>query len=214
MSQAPTHPSKREAPGSLANAPRPHSLLESTRLIDQVLPQTQCQRCGFAACLPYAEAMAAGEAPINRCPPGGSAGIAQLADLTGQPVLPLDPDCGEEGPVQLAFIREQDCIGCVLCLEACPVDAIAGAFKRMHTVIAEDCTGCALCVPVCPVDCIELRSPATPVTWNRQAADLARLRFQRRQMRRTKPRHLESASKKQAILAAALARAEKRRKDT
>ena len=184
--------------------------------IDQILPQTQCQRCGYPACRPYAEAIAAGEASINRCPPGGQAGIAAIAALTGIPETLLDPSCGLEGPMQLAYIREADCIGCVLCLEACPVDAIAGAFKRMHTVLEADCTGCALCVPVCPVDCIDMLTPSTPIHWDSTAAAQARLRFDRRQARRTRlaTESTEGAianDKKKAILAAAMARAAKRR---
>jgi len=152
-----------------------------------------------------------GEAAINRCPPGGQDGIAQLAALTGQPRTPLDPHCGQEGPLQKALIREADCIGCVLCLEACPVDAIAGAFKRMHTVIDEDCTGCALCVPVCPVDCIEMITPDPAVNWDSTAADAARARYERRQRRLARPKRTESTARKKAILAAALARAARRR---
>ena len=118
------------------------------------LPQTQCTRCGYADCRGYAEAIAGGEAEINRCPPGGAEGVARLARLSGRPVVPLDPACGSEGPRRLALIDEAACIGCALCLKACPVDAIVGAAKRMHTVIDELCTGCELCVPACPVDCI------------------------------------------------------------
>lgn len=124
--------------------------------IDALLPQTQCTRCGYAACRPYAEAIARGEAPINRCPPGGDAGIRALAMLTGKPVQPLDPECGAEMPPQVAFIDEDACIGCTKCIQACPVDAIVGASKLMHTVIPQLCTGCELCIPPCPVDCIAL----------------------------------------------------------
>ncbi|HEX7130359.1 MAG TPA: electron transport complex subunit RsxB [Rhodanobacteraceae bacterium] len=124
--------------------------------IDALLPQTQCTRCGYPACRPYAEAIARGEAPINRCPPGGEAGIRALAVLTGQPVLPLDPACGDPMPPQVAFIDEDACIGCTKCIQACPVDAIVGASKWMHTVIPELCTGCELCIPPCPVDCIAM----------------------------------------------------------
>lgn len=124
--------------------------------IDRLLPQTQCTRCGFPACRPYAEAVAAGAAAINRCPPGGAAVIRALAALTGRAYRPLDPSCGVEQPLRVARIDEARCIGCTLCLQACPVDAIAGGPKRMHTVIAALCTGCDLCVPPCPVDCIEI----------------------------------------------------------
>jgi electron transport complex protein RnfB len=125
-------------------------------LIDALLPQTQCRRCGFDACRPYAEALARGETDLNRCPPGGAALIAELSALLGRPLLPLDPACGTEGPPRVAFIDELACIGCARCLPPCPTDAIIGARKRMHTVIAADCTGCELCVPACPVDCIRM----------------------------------------------------------
>jgi electron transport complex protein RnfB len=124
--------------------------------IDALLPQTQCRRCGFDACRPYAEALAGGETALNRCPPGGTALIAQLAALLGRPPLPLDPACGSEGPPRVAWIDEPACIGCARCLEPCPTDAIIGARKWMHTVIAADCSGCELCVPACPVDCIRM----------------------------------------------------------
>ncbi|MGH8213552.1 MAG: electron transport complex subunit RsxB [Rhodanobacteraceae bacterium] len=128
-------------------------LIES---IDAALPQTQCTRCGYPACRPYAEAVARGETPINRCPPGGEAGIRALAALTGQPVQPLDPACGDEMPPRLAIIDEDVCIGCTKCIQACPVDAIVGAGKLMHTIIPQQCTGCELCIPPCPVDCIAM----------------------------------------------------------
>ena len=124
--------------------------------IDALLPQTQCRRCGFDGCRPYAEALARGETALNRCPPGGQEVIAQLAALLGQPQLPLDPDCGHEGPQLVALIDEAACIGCARCLDDCPTDAIVGARKRMHTVIAGDCSGCELCLPCCPVDCIHM----------------------------------------------------------
>ena len=129
--------------------------------IDALLPQTQCRRCGFDGCRPYAEALARGESALNRCPPGGRDVIARLAALLGRPVLPLDPDCGHEGPQLVALIDEEACIGCARCLDDCPTDAIVGARKRMHTVIALDCSGCELCLPLCPVDCIQmLEAPA------------------------------------------------------
>jgi len=124
--------------------------------IDALLPQTQCRRCGFDACRPYADALAQGETTLNRCPPGGTALIGQLAELLGRPSLPLDPACGSEGPPHVAWIDEPACIGCARCLDPCPTDAIVGARKRMHTVIAADCTGCELCLPACPVDCIRM----------------------------------------------------------
>jgi electron transport complex protein RnfB len=124
--------------------------------IDGLLPQTQCGRCGYPGCRPYAEAIARGDAPINRCPPGGAEGVRMLARITGQPVLPLDPACGAEAPPRIALIDEDACIGCTKCIQACPVDAIVGASKWMHTVIADRCTGCELCLPPCPVDCIAM----------------------------------------------------------
>jgi electron transport complex protein RnfB len=138
-------------------APKP-SVGMSTQVeqIDAALPQTQCTRCGYPDCRRYAEAIADGEVDINRCPPGGAEGIVRLAAITGRPVVPLDTNCGAEGPRRLAVIDEAWCIGCTLCLAACPVDCIVGAPKRMHTVVEASCTGCELCIPACPVDCIEM----------------------------------------------------------
>jgi electron transport complex protein RnfB len=127
-----------------------------TEALDDALPQTQCTRCGYPSCRAYAAAMAQGDAEINRCPPGGAQGIVRLAAISGRAALPLDPAHGAEGPRRLAVIDENWCIGCTLCLDACPVDAIIGASKLMHTVIEAQCTGCELCIPVCPVDCIGL----------------------------------------------------------
>lgn len=124
-------------------------------LINQILPQTQCTKCGYQGCRPYAEAITAGEA-INRCPPGGPQTIKKLSELTGQAVHPLNPETGVHRPLTLAVIREDECIGCTKCIQACPVDAIVGSSKRMHTVIASECTGCDLCVEPCPVDCIDM----------------------------------------------------------
>ena len=130
--------------------------------IDALLPQTQCTRCGYAGCTPYAAAIASGEAEINQCPPGGSATIAALAELLGRPVQALNPIHGLEGPPRVAWIDESRCIGCARCLAPCPVDAIIGAAKYMHTVLIDHCTGCELCLPPCPVDCIEMRPGPTP----------------------------------------------------
>jgi electron transport complex protein RnfB len=124
--------------------------------IDALLPQTQCGQCGYPGCRPYAAAIAAGEADINQCPPGGAAGVQALAELLGREPKPLNPEHGVEKPKQVAVIDEASCIGCTLCIQACPVDAILGAAKLMHTVIARECTGCALCIAPCPVDCIRL----------------------------------------------------------
>ncbi|WP_294636898.1 electron transport complex subunit RsxB [uncultured Aquabacterium sp.] len=157
--------------------------------INALLPQTQCTRCGYPDCASYARAIAAGEAGINQCPPGGAEGVARLAALTGLPVTPLSAEHGEEGPLRLAVIDEDWCIGCTLCIKACPVDAVIGTNKHLHTVIEADCTGCELCIPVCPVDCISL-VPAHPepaptgwAAWSPQQADEARARYERRTVR-------------------------------
>ena len=132
--------------------------------IDAILPQTQCGQCDYPGCRPYAEAIAAGEAGINQCPPGGAAGVQALAGLLGVEAKPLNPENGEEKPRSVALIDEQTCIGCTLCIQACPVDAILGATRQMHTVIESECTGCDLCLPPCPVDCIEM--VVTPGAWS------------------------------------------------
>ena len=150
--------------------------------IDALLPQTQCTRCGFEGCGPYAEAIADGRADINRCPPGGEAGIRALAALLSREAKPLDPDCGAERPRCVAFIDEPRCIGCTLCIQACPVDAIVGAPRQMHTVVAELCTGCDLCVAPCPVDCIAML-PASEPAWDPARAMAARSRFDARRAR-------------------------------
>ena len=124
--------------------------------VDKLLPQTQCGKCSYSGCRPYAEAIVQGQANINQCPPGGMNTIRQLADLLGHTIKPLDPRYGKSGPKTIAYIDEDVCIGCVKCIRACPVDAIVGAPKQMHTIIPELCTGCELCIPPCPVDCISL----------------------------------------------------------
>jgi electron transport complex protein RnfB len=154
------------------------------------LPQTQCTRCGYPDCAGYAEAMARGEAGINQCPPGGAEGIARLAALTGRPAVPLDPVHGAEGPRLMAVIDEDWCIGCTLCLDACPTDAIVGGNKHMHTVIERYCTGCELCVPVCPVDCIGLENETGERTgwkaWSQAQADEALARYEARKRRKAR----------------------------
>jgi electron transport complex protein RnfB len=213
---------------------------ELVRRIDDALPQTQCTRCGYPDCRSYAQAIAAGEAGINRCPPGGQEGIARLAALTGRPVTELDRSHGIEGPLTLAVIDEAWCIGCTLCIKACPTDAIVGSNKLMHTVIEPYCTGCELCIPVCPVDCISLEVVSGERTgwdaWTPDQAAQARDRYHRRteRLQREKLEHgqrleakarmkladLEAHSlhtdpavldKKRAVIEAALARARARR---
>ena len=151
--------------------------------IDALLPQTQCEQCGYHGCRPYAEAIANGEADINQCPPGGHEGIVKLAALLGRAPLPLNPENGEEKPRTLARIVEAECIGCTKCIQVCPVDAIVGANKLMHTVIADDCTGCERCVPACPVDCIVLEPMPLEQVNDPAHADAARAHFQRREAR-------------------------------
>ena len=142
--------------------------------LNDALPQTQCTRCGYPECRSYADAIAAGDADINQCPPGGHEGIVRLAALAGRAIVPLNPANGSEGPRRLAVIDEAWCIGCTLCLDACPVDCIVGGPKQMHTVIDASCTGCELCVPACPVDCIALVEVTGERTgWNAWSADQA-----------------------------------------
>jgi electron transport complex protein RnfB len=206
----------------------------SAEAIDAVLPQTQCRRCGFNGCMPYAQALSAGEALINRCPPGGAHGVQRLAALLNTEPLPLDPQCGEEGPRSVARIEPEHCIGCTKCIQACPVDAIIGASKRMHTVIPELCTGCELCVPPCPVDCIliEPLAPQPVPVWSTAETHAARQRYQTRAERlirvaaqrdrrltarattklealQAEPADSETA-RKRAVIEAALARARER----
>ena len=149
--------------------------------IHGVLPQTQCKRCGYPDCMGYAQALAEGQADINQCPPGGAEGVQRLAALTGRPAKPIDPDFGAEGPRTVAFIDENWCIGCTLCIKACPVDAIIGIHKHMHTVLEQHCTGCELCLPVCPVDCILLENASGNATgwqaWSEPLASQARTRY-------------------------------------
>lgn len=155
--------------------------------IEDLLPQTQCTKCGYAGCRPYAEAIASGAAGINQCPPGGIEGVGRLAALLGRKVIPINPANGIERPRPVAYIDESLCIGCTLCIQACPVDAILGAAKQMHTILPTLCTGCDLCVAPCPVDCITMM----PVTgertgwsaWSQQDADAARERHDFRAMR-------------------------------
>lgn len=191
----------------------------SVEAVLELLPQTQCRRCGYDDCRGYAQAIADAGAEINRCPPGGAEGIARLARLTGKPALPLDAACGDEGPRALALVDEAWCIGCALCLKACPVDAIVGAAKRMHVVIEALCTGCELCVPVCPVDCIALVDASGERTgwnaWDATRAEQARDRYDGHTARfgATDDASPDSAvvPPRQETIAAALARAREAR---
>ena len=150
--------------------------------LNAALPQTQCTRCGYPDCAAYAHAMASGQAAINQCQPGGAEGVRRLAAITGLPPLPLNPANGVEGPRAMAVIDENWCIGCTLCLKACPTDAIMGSNKMMHTVIEPWCTGCEMCIPVCPVDCISLENVTGTRTgwdaWSTQEAETARIRYE------------------------------------
>jgi electron transport complex protein RnfB len=165
--------------------------------IEDLLPQTQCTKCGYAACRPYAEAVALGTANYNQCPPGGAQGVARLAALLGKPVIPLNPANGVERPRPLAVIDENLCIGCTLCMQACPVDAILGAPKQMHTVIEALCTGCDLCVAPCPVDCIAMLPITGEATgwdaWTQDQASAARERHDRREARLAREREAAEA---------------------
>jgi electron transport complex protein RnfB len=196
-------------------APRPDvvTVTDSKTLADRIedlLPQTQCTKCGYTGCRPYAEAITNGEAGYNQCPPGGAQGVERLAKLLGKPVIPINPVNGIERPRPLAVIDERICIGCTLCMQACPVDAIVGAPKQMHTVVAELCTGCDLCVAPCPVDCIEM----VPVTgaatgwdaWTQEQADAARERHDRRLARMAHERE-EAEARAAARRAASAAQA-------
>jgi len=172
--------------------------------IDAVLPQTQCTKCGYPACRPYAEAIARGEADIDRCAPGGAAGVARLAALSGRPVKPLNPAYGLEQPRTAALIDETRCIGCTLCIQACPVDAIAGASQLMHTVLLEHCTGCELCLAPCPVDCIEMvsieelarRGAALSAPDPERSAAQARSRYAFRELRLQRERSARTPRKR------------------
>ena len=191
--------------------------LDASRVahICAALPQTQCTRCGYPDCQAYAEAIAAGDAQINQCPPGGAEGIERLSRITGHPVTPLNPANGVESARTVAFIDENWCIGCTLCIEVCPTDAIVGSNKVMHTVIEPHCTGCELCLPVCPVDCIELENVTGERTgwaaWSQIEADKALNRYKFHSLLGGKnngfiPKQAE-IKPKNAVIEAALAKA-------
>ena len=180
--------------------------------LEDLLPQTQCTKCGYPACRPYAEAMAAGSASYNQCPPGGIEGVARLAHLLGKPVIPINPVHGVERPRPVAVIDESLCIGCTLCIQACPVDAIVGAAKQMHTIVYDLCTGCDLCVAPCPVDCIAMVEVTPGKTgwdaWSQEQADKARamhdfrnLRLQREKEENNARLAAKAAAKLQAVQA-------------
>ena len=186
------------------------------------LPQTQCTRCGYPDCASYAQAVAGGEAGINQCPPGGAEGVARLAAVTGRTAVPLNRANGIEGPRAVAVIDEAWCIGCTLCLPACPTDAIVGSNKRMHTVIEGDCTGCELCIAACPVDCISLENVTDERTgwqaWTPAQANRALQRYEVHRSRKpvaatTEPEQspVDEAARKRAIIEAALARSRTKR---
>ena len=190
---------------------------ELTARVHAALPQTQCTRCGYPDCAAYAAAIVSEGAPVNQCPPGGVEGVRRLAALTGQPALPLNPANGAEGPRAVAVIDEAWCIGCTLCLDACPTDAIFGSNKLMHTVIEPHCTGCELCLPVCPVDCIAMVNVSGTDTgwaaWSGQQAGHALVRYQAHRARSSKAADAADASPaKNAVIAAALAKARALRK--
>ena len=225
----------------------PHSSTNLQAALQQqllaALPQTQCTRCGYPDCAAYATAISSGDAEINQCPPGGADGVARLAAITGRPalpLLPLNPANGLEGPRSVAWIDENWCIGCTLCLDACPTDAIVGSNKMMHTVIEPHCTGCELCLPVCPVDCIVMENASGSATgwaaWSPALAENAQNRYAKRNLRNSAEKRelakkqlesLEHAAadlaghskitdpaeldKKRAVVQAALARARARR---
>ena len=200
-----------------SNAALSPSLSRLADALNDALPQTQCTRCGYADCRAYAQAMASGAAGINQCPPGGDEGVKRLARISARPWAALNPDHGVEGPRAVVRIDEAWCIGCTLCIQACPVDCIVGAPKLMHTVVESQCTGCELCIPACPVDCIAL----VPVTgqrtgwsaWSTEQAAQARARFEARGRRQAARAHEPpacddaAAQRKSSVIEAALARA-------
>ncbi len=173
--------------------------------IDALLPQTQCTKCGFDGCKPYAQAINDGYADINQCPPGGATGITKIATLLGVAEKPLNETYGIEQARKVAFIIEQDCIGCTKCLPPCPVDAIIGANKQMHTIITTECTGCELCIAPCPVDCIVMETLDNSTLWDQAAADKARLRYQKKQQRqKNQAEEKAKRQKKQKLMLAKL----------
>ena len=185
-------------PPSPEQAAHPPKSALAQRLLD-ALPQTQCTRCGYPDCAAYADAIAQGQADINQCPPGGAEGVARLAAISGKPLTALNPENGLEAPRSVVFVDEAWCIGCTLCIDACPTDAIFGTHKHMHTVIEAYCTGCELCLPVCPVDCIHLENASGTDTgwaaWSPAQADLARTRYAAAITRRASTEEAHRSSK-------------------
>lgn len=220
----------------------PADMEQLAEQLEDLLPQTQCTKCGFNGCRPYAQALALGDAEINQCPPGGQEGVERLASFLGKPVIPLNPANGLERPRSVALIDESLCIGCTLCIQACPVDAILGAAKQMHVILAHVCTGCDLCVAPCPVDCIDMVVVTPGKTgwdaWSQRQADEARTRHDFRTARLEQERQAHEArlaakavtrnvakaegtlvsdaelaeqKRKQAIIAAAIARVQQQK---
>jgi len=187
--------------------------------IEDLLPQTQCTKCGFTGCKPYAEAIANNEANYNQCPPGGIQGIEKIASLLNKPIIALNPMNGSERKRSVAVIDENICIGCTLCIQACPVDAIVGSAKNLHNVLNDWCTGCDLCVSPCPVDCISMQEITLQTgwdAWSQEQADKARKHFENRNLRLSKQKKIINAptvdidDKKKDIIAQAIARAKQR----
>jgi Na+-translocating ferredoxin:NAD+ oxidoreductase subunit B len=190
-----------------ASKTQTHTSIDLIQQLNAVLPQTQCQRCGFAGCLPYATAMAQSKSKPNRCPPGGPNGLKALSEILGDPEnfkLRLDSSCGDVGPRTIAYIREDLCIGCTKCIDVCPTDAIVGAPKKLHFVITEFCTGCDLCLPPCPVDCITMTAidHGNKFSWEQWAPDdsqRSKIRFEKKLARLQSISSTKASATKQPV---------------